>query len=190
MGLNLWLVCLLESLQMRHTASLWSRQKSLSFSECREQRTSDPVELLCSLSWRAASHRFFKARLRGGLLFGDLVLQHGHSNTLLPFHQLLRQTLQKLWLHNRTTGSLKMSWQTGQDKFSSDTENIFCPERTENKRWVQKAERELTFTLGGGSSLQHVEIPASWITHKFLQYPGVSLPAAALWTNFLIFNTQ
>lgn len=125
MGLNLWLTCTAESRQTTHAGSWWSRQKSLRFSECTVQSVWEPLEALCSVFCKYASHRFFKARLRGGLLCKDIILQTGHCFIGLSSHHLCRQALQKLWLHDKITGSSKMSWQMGQERWSSDCVVIF-----------------------------------------------------------------
>ncbi|CDQ90427.1 unnamed protein product [Oncorhynchus mykiss] len=48
----------------------------------------------------------------------------GHSQDVFCFQYSSRQALQKLWLHNRTTGSLKMSQHTGQEKSTSERETL------------------------------------------------------------------
>ena len=105
-GLKLWLVCVLESRQTIHTGCWWSKQKSFSFSECRLQRASLPAEALSSResSCNKASHRFLNAKLNGGSVFEDLLLQTGHWRIPLSAHQVCKQSLQKLWLHDSTTG--------------------------------------------------------------------------------------
>ena len=75
-------------------------------------------------------------RLTGGSNFEFLLLQSGHSFTSLSFHQLFTQSLQKLWLHDRMTGSLKTSWQTGQKRSSSNLEAIESPGEAENRQSV------------------------------------------------------
>ena len=140
MGLILWPVCFSESLQTRHTGCWWSRQKSLSFFECRLQRAG---EELWSLSCKKISHRFFNPRL-GGSSFECLLLQSGHSFSSLSFHQLFTQSLQKLWLHDRTTGSLKTSWQTGQQRSSSNLEAIESPGEAEHRQSVSHSSTSFT----------------------------------------------
>ncbi len=108
MGLNVWLTCFSESLHTKHTGCLSSRQKSLSFSLCKLQISSDPDECLSFLSFISESHRFFNARLRGGYSFEDLLLQTGHSWVFLVFQNCWRHSLQILWLQDRITGSLKI----------------------------------------------------------------------------------
>ncbi|CAB1336045.1 unnamed protein product [Coregonus sp. 'balchen'] len=44
----------------------------------------------------------------------------GHSRDVFCFQYSSRQALQKLWLQNRTTGFLKMSRHTAQEKSSSE----------------------------------------------------------------------
>lgn len=109
-----------------HTGCWWSRQKSLSFSEWRLQRSSDTTEAPWSLCSKRDSHGFFNARFRGGLLCDD-PLQSGRSIGF-PFPHVT-QSLQKLWLHARITGSLKMFLQTGQQTSISEDEAIFFPSR-------------------------------------------------------------
>ncbi len=124
MGLNLWLSCFCELTHTKHTGCLSSRQKSLSFSLCKLQISSDPDERLSFLSFRNDSHKFLNARLRGGTSFEDLLLQTGHSWVFLVLQNCWRHSLQKLWLHDKITGFLKISWHTGQDKSSSGSEAI------------------------------------------------------------------
>ncbi len=125
MGLNLWLSCFCELIHTTHTGCLSSRQKSLSFSLCKLQISSDPDERLSFLSFRNDSHKFFNARLIGGWSLEDLLLQTGHSWVFLVLQNCWIHSLQKLWLHDKTTGFLKISWHTGQDKSSSGSEAIF-----------------------------------------------------------------
>ena len=115
MGLNWWFLWSFESRHTRHTSCWSSWQNSLSLSPWRLQ--SAP---LWPLSCKNVSHRFFNARLVGGSSFDDLLLQTGHSLDILVFQNCCRQSLQTLWLHERTTGSLKMSQHTGQEKSSSE----------------------------------------------------------------------
>ena len=124
-GWNLWLVCCFESRHTTHTGCLSSRQKSLSFSLCRMQSTSDPAEALWLFSCKKFSHRFFKTTFERGCSRDDLLLQTGHSLDPLVSQYCCRQALQKLWLHDRRTGSLKMSVHTGQDISSCSFEAIF-----------------------------------------------------------------
>lgn len=124
MGLKLWLVCELECRQMTQAGSWCSRQKSLSSSKCRLQRA---LDRLCSLCSKKSSHRFFSAKFRGGLGEGNKVLlQTGHWEKRVCFsvHHCSQQALQKLWLHVRRTGSLNMSRQIGQWRFSADRKAI------------------------------------------------------------------
>ncbi len=58
MGLNVWLTRFCESLHTKHTGCLSSRQKSLSFSLCNLQISSDPDERLSFLCFRNDSHTF------------------------------------------------------------------------------------------------------------------------------------
>ncbi len=124
MGLNVWLTCFSESLHTKHTGCLSSRQKSLSFSLCKLQISSDPDERLSFLSFISESHKFFNTRLRGGSSLDDLLLQTGHSCVSLVFQNCWRHSLQKLWLQDRITGSLKISQHTGQESSSIDVESI------------------------------------------------------------------
>lgn len=52
---------------------------------------------------------------------------------VFSIHHLCRQALQKLWLQDGTTGSLKISWQTGQDR-SSDLDHIFFLNEREDRK--------------------------------------------------------
>ncbi len=124
-GLNLWLSCCFESLHTTHADCLSSRQKSLSFSLCKLQISSDPDERLSFLSFRNDSHKFFNARLIGGWAFEDLLLQTGHSWVFLVLQNCWRHSLQTLWLHDKRTGVLKISQHTGQESSSTDNEAIF-----------------------------------------------------------------
>ncbi len=124
MGLNVWLTCFSESLHTKHTGCLSSRQKSLSFSLCKLQISSDPDERLSFLSFISESHRFFNTRLRGGSSLDDLLLQTGHSWVFLVFQNCWRHSLQILWLQDRRTGFLKISQHTGQESSSIDFESI------------------------------------------------------------------
>ena len=121
MGLNVWLTCFCESLHTKHTGCLSSRQKSLSFSLCELQISSDPDERLSFLSFRNDSHKFLNARLNGGGFLEDLLLQTGHSWDPLVLQNCWRHSLQKLWLHDKTTGALKISQHTGQESSSAET---------------------------------------------------------------------
>ncbi len=76
-GLTVWLTCFCEVKHTTHTGCLSSRQKSLSFSLCKLQISSDPDERLSFLSFRNDSHKFFNTRLHGGLSLEDLLLQTG-----------------------------------------------------------------------------------------------------------------
>ena len=142
MGLNLWSVCFFESLQMTHAGCWWSRQKNLSFSECRLQR-----EALRFFSCKKASQSFFNSWFSGGFFFEDFVLHSGHTRFCLSLHQLFRQSLQKLWLQDRRTGSLKTSWQTGQQRSSSDLEAILSLSESENTADTKYSQSQLPSLL-------------------------------------------
>ncbi len=113
-GLNLWLSCCCELIHTTHTGCLSSRQKSLSFSLCKLQISSDPDERLSFLSFRNDSHKFFNARFTGGRSLEDLLLQTGHSWVFFVLQNCWRHSLQTLWLHDKRTGVLKISQHTGQ----------------------------------------------------------------------------
>ncbi len=113
-GLNLWFSCCSEVKHTKHAGSLSSRQKSLSFSLCKLQISSDPDERLSFLSFRNDSHKFCNARFNGGQSFEDLLLQTGHSWVFLVLQNCWRHSLQTLWLHDKITGVLKISQHTGQ----------------------------------------------------------------------------
>lgn len=67
-----------------------------------------------------ASHTFFRARLMVGSVREHFLLHTGHSLlAAFLFQKPWRQRRQKLWLHFRTTGSVKISQQTGQESSSS-----------------------------------------------------------------------
>ena len=119
-GLMVQLMCEFECKQMIQTGCWWSRQKSLSFSACRLHRAAGLVESLSVLSGKKASDKFFSGKFRGGSLCEDLLIHIGHSRVVFCVHHIWRQALQKLWPHVSRTGSLKMSWQTGHNRFSSD----------------------------------------------------------------------
>ena len=122
MGRNWCPECFLEAWHTTHMGCLSSRQNSLSLSPCRLQSTSDPPEALWLFSFRKDSHKFLKDKFSGGLSNEDCLLQTGHSLDFFSLQNFWRQSLQKLWLHKRRTGSLKMSKQTGQVKSSSGRE--------------------------------------------------------------------
>lgn len=125
MGLNLWLLCAFESRHTRHTGSSWSKQKSLSFSACRLQRASDAasgVSALSALSSTAVLHRFLSTKLTGGSVDEGIFMQSGQVWVSFSFHHNCRHSLQKLWLHERMTGSLKISWQIEQVSSFSDSD--------------------------------------------------------------------
>ncbi len=143
MGLNVWLLCVCESLHTTHTGCLSSRQKSLSVSLCKLQISSDPDERLSFLSFRSDSHKSFNTRLHGGSSLGDLLLQIGHSWVSLILQNCWRHSLQTLWLHERTTGSLKISQHTGQEKYSSESESIF----TVGPFWGQQSKLYFHFLM-------------------------------------------
>ncbi len=92
MGLNVWLTRFCESLHTKHTGCLSSRQKSLSFSLCKLQISSDPDERLSFLCFRNDSHTFFNARLHGGQRFEDLLMQTGHFRVFLVLHNCWRHS--------------------------------------------------------------------------------------------------
>ncbi len=108
-------MCFSESLHTKHTDSLSSTQKSLSFSPCTSQTSS---------TFKKDSHRFFNTRFPGGSGLEDLLLQTGHSWVLLLLQKCWRQSLQMLWLHDRNTGDLKISQHTGQDSSSTESDSI------------------------------------------------------------------
>lgn len=118
-GLNVWCRCFSESLHTKHTGWLSSRQKSLSFSPCTSQSTSDDdcdEPLFC----KNDSHTFRSARFVGVWHPANLFLQTGHSWNPLELQNSSKQALQTLWLHNRSTGSVKISQHTGHSRSSSD----------------------------------------------------------------------
>jgi len=121
MGLKVWLACFCESLHTTHTGCLSSRQKSLSFSLCKLQISSDPDESFSSLSFRNDSHKLFNAILGGIVSLEDLLLQTGHSRVSLLLQNCWRHSLQKLWSHDRRTRDLNLSQHTRQDSSSGDT---------------------------------------------------------------------
>lgn len=123
-GENSWVLCSLEDWQTTQMGCLSTRQKSFNFSPCRLQfiTSSSNVEL-CLLSCKRASQTFFRAKLVGGLDLEALFLHTGHSRNP-ESQQLFRQLLQKLWLHDSKTGSLKMSQHTGHVRSSSGIDMI------------------------------------------------------------------
>lgn len=124
MGTKLCFLCFFASLQITQMSCLSSWQKSLSFSLCRLQSSLDPAAALWLLSRLKVSDRFLSARLRGGWVIGNISLQTGHVWSLLCLHHSWRQYLQKLWPHNKTTGSLNMSQHTGQVQSTSDDDTL------------------------------------------------------------------
>ena len=89
-------------------------------SDCR-----DSVELLKSSSVHSFNSRSVKS---SRIALDDRLLQSGHSCVCVSVQHLCRHSLQKLWLHDRTKGSLKTSLQIGQVRSSSGCESIsFIP---------------------------------------------------------------
>ncbi|MEQ2265381.1 hypothetical protein XENORESO_006392 [Xenotaenia resolanae] len=99
-----------------------ARQKSFNFSPCKLHLTCSSREFCLLTCWRA-SQRFFSAKLDGGGDLDPFLLQTGHSRILVSQH-CFRQLLQKLWLHDSRTGSLKMSQHTGHVRSSSGRDMI------------------------------------------------------------------
>ena len=86
-------------------------------SDCR-----DSVELLKSSSVHSFNSRSVKS---SRIALDDRLLQSGHSCVCVSVQHLCRHSLQKLWLHDRTKGSLKTSLQIGQVRSSSGCESMF-----------------------------------------------------------------
>ena len=125
-GTQLCFLCFCESRQIRQMSCWSSWQKSLSFSPCRLQSSSDAESALWLLSCLKASDRFLSARLRGGSPIGKISLQTGHVCCVLFLHQSRRQDLQKLWPHSKRTGSVKISQHTGQVHSTSDDDDALA----------------------------------------------------------------
>ncbi|KAJ0047420.1 hypothetical protein NL108_002961, partial [Boleophthalmus pectinirostris] len=102
-----------EDWQTTQIGCLSTKQNSFNFSPCRQQtvRSSTTIDFLFAST--TASQTFFKARFDGGQVLGAFLRHTGHSRMPVS-QQRLRQILQKLWLHDKRTGSVKMSQQTGQ----------------------------------------------------------------------------
>lgn len=129
----LWLLCVSECKQTKHT-SCWSfRQKSFNVSERSWQSSPDSDEALSGLFNKKSSHTFFSARFWGGSNNEDSLLHTGHS-VGFPANHLCQQALQKLWPHNSRTGCWKISWQIGQDRFDLDSEEIFSLSKAPKRR--------------------------------------------------------
>ncbi len=124
MGLNVLLAYFFLSLHTEHAGFLSFLEKSLSFSQCKLQISSESAERLSFLSFRNDLHKFFNSRLQEGF-FEDVLPQTGHSRVSLVLHNCWRQLLQTLWLHDKRTGALKIAWHTGQDSSSIFSESIF-----------------------------------------------------------------
>lgn len=121
-GEQSWVLCSLDNWHTTQMGCLSLRQKSFSFSPWRMQFIlSSPSTELSLLTWRTASQTFFSAKLHGGLHFEAFFLQTGHSRIPVS-QQCLRQPLQKLWLHDNRTGSVKMSQHTGHVRSSSGSD--------------------------------------------------------------------
>lgn len=145
-------LCFLEVWQTTQMGSLSNKQYSLSFSlwaghiSPGSQYSSPPVSSTGRLSsCTHDSHRFFRVRLgTGSSRFW--VLHSGQSRLRpLPVQYCCRQGAQKLWVHLRTTGSLKMAQHMGQVRSSSGRDSLpailtlllVYPER-ESRAKVQK----------------------------------------------------
>lgn len=123
-------LCFLEVWQTTQMGSLSCRQKSLSFSPWRghvspgSQYSSSAVSSRPSLSWIKDSHRFFRVRLGTGS--SRLWVLHRGQSRFRPLwvQYFFRQDAQKLWLHLRTTGSLKISQHMGQERSTSGSESL------------------------------------------------------------------
>lgn len=131
MGDTRWPWCFLEVWHTQHSSSSSSWQKSLSASLWVGHKSIDLAVVpgdeggvfnpFCSCT--SVSHTFLSTRLRVGSVSEHLFRHTGHSR-LGDFllQNLFRQVRQKLWLQRRTTGSAKISQQTGHDRWSSTTE--------------------------------------------------------------------
>lgn len=125
-GEQLWSVWSLENWHTTQIGSLSTRQKSFSLSPCRLQLIlSFTASALWFLTCRRASQMFFRARLDRGLDFWALLLHTGHSRRPVS-QQRFKQVLQKLWLHDSKTGSVKMSQHTGHVRSSSGSDMIIA----------------------------------------------------------------
>lgn len=120
-------LCFLEVWQTTQMGSLSCRQKSLSFSPWRGHTSpgsqySSPAA--SSPSWIKDSHRFLRVRLGTGS--SRLWVLHRGQSRLRPrwVQYFCRQSAQKLWLHLRTTGSLKISQHMGQERSTSGSESL------------------------------------------------------------------
>lgn len=104
---------------------LSTRQKSFSFSPCRLQFIFSSSRELCLLTCITASQTFFRAKLEGALDLEVFFLHTGHSRNPVS-QQRFRQLLQKLWLHDSKTGSVKMSQHIGHVRSSSGSDMIIA----------------------------------------------------------------
>ncbi len=106
--------CVLVNLCTLNTQAVCPPDRRVWVSLCKLQISSDPDERLSFLSFRNDSHKFCNARFNGGHSLEDLLLQTGHSWVFLVLQNCWRHSLQKLWLHDKITGVLKISQHTGQ----------------------------------------------------------------------------
>ena len=97
------------------------------------------------------------------MFFEDFLLQSGQSLICLSAQQLCRQSLQKLWLHDRMTGSLKTSMHTGQQRSSSNLEAILSLSDAVNtadstvSHSSTSSFTSLKFILSSGSGRTHLQ---------------------------------
>lgn len=124
-GEQSWVLCSLEDWHTTQMGCLSTRQKSFNFSPCRVQLVlSSSSSELCLLTCKTASQTFFRAKLEGTVDLEALFLHTGHSRDPLLSQQRFRQPLQKLWLHDSKTGSVKMSQHIGHVRSSSGSDMI------------------------------------------------------------------
>lgn len=122
-GEHSWVLCSLEAWHTTQMGSLSTRQKSFSFSSCRWQFVFSSSSELCLRTSITASQTFLRAKLEGALDLEGFFLHTGHSRN--PFsQQCFTQLLQKLWLHDSKTGSVKISQHTGHVRSSSGSDMI------------------------------------------------------------------
>ena len=165
MGLKLWPVCFSESLQTRHTGCWWSRQKSLSFSECRLQRAGEELWSLSMWvsrwSWKqtvqsltAPTNFGLASPLSRGVLLNSRSVCGASSIGLnlcsVCFSDHLRSRNSLYWLlmapWQKSLSFFEVqTWQTRQVKILwSDLEAIESPGEAENRQSVSHSSTSFT----------------------------------------------
>lgn len=146
-------LCLREVWQTTQIGSSSTMQKSLSLSSCKGHispggtvRSRPDSHPSTSASSTHDWHRFFRVRLGTGSSV-ERLRHRGHSRLPPRLQYSRRQAAQKLWLHLRTTGSLKISQQMGQDRSTSESDS-----RTAIMALMRLAAGETVVSVRGGAS--------------------------------------